>query len=139
MTAPPVLDAAGTRQLEGGYDEFDGFLWLVKGRDFRDYFVLEDDYGSVLKWPPGKLALLIGTKGELRWDIPITNTTATIHAPASEVAKVAEGMPWDLIFEHDKGKTEVVAEGFCRIQDGCGGKSAPLVVPPTLPPPVVFP
>jgi hypothetical protein len=138
MTAP-VLDASGARQLAGGYDEFDGFLWLVKGRDFRDYFVLEDDYGLVLKWPPGKLALLIGVKGELRWDIPITNTTAAIHAPAAEVAKVAEGAPWDLIFEHKGGKTEIVAEGFCRLQDGCSGKSAALLAPVVLPPPVVWP
>jgi hypothetical protein len=55
------------------------------------------------------------------------------------VAKVAEGAPWDLIFEHKGGRTEVVAEGFCRIQDGCGGKSAALLAPVTLPPPIVWP
>jgi hypothetical protein len=138
MTAP-TLDATGARQLEGGYDEFDGFLWLVKGRDFRDYFVLEDDAGGILKWPPGKLAILVGVKGELRWECPIVNTTASLHVPAAEVAKVAEGAPWDLIFEHQGGKSEVVAEGFCRIQDGCDGKSAALLAPVTLPPPVVWP
>jgi len=92
-----------------------------------------------LKWPAGKLAILVGVKGELRWECPITGTTASLHVPAAEVAKVAEGAPWDLIFEHKGGRTEIVAEGFCRIQDGCSGKSAPLVVPPVLPPPIVWP
>jgi hypothetical protein len=133
----PVLDASGARITSGGYDEFDGFLWLVAGRDFRDYFVFADDANMVLRWPPGKLALLIGVKGEIRWDFTFPNvTTAALHVPASEVAKVVEGAPWDLIFEHKGGSTEVVAEGFCRIQDGCGGKSAPLLTPAVLPPPI---
>src|SRR5512137_563356 len=127
MTVPVTLDASGARQLAGGYDEFDGFLWLVARRDFQQWFVMADGGEKVIGWPAGKLALLIGPSPGLRWECVIKDVNASLHVLASEVAKVQEGWPWSLVFEHTAGATEVVAEGFCRIQDGCSGVSKPLL------------
>ena len=139
MTGPAILDASGSRQLEGGYDEFDGFLWLTAGRDFRYYFAFIDGENHALRFPNGKLTIIIGTKPERRWDCPIVNTSASIHIPWSEASQVPDGTAWTMEFIHPAGSTEVVAEGFVRLQDGCGGKSAPLLPPPApMPPPIVM-